>query len=130
MAGRTTRTHRIRRLPPEEARIDRGRNHHDPPPALAAVSVLLKRRQHGLHGGIQPLRIDALHQLEPPDRRILDRRPPDRARIVHQLVNRAVEAHHFVHELLDRRDIADVDGEGRRRPSGFVNLAGYGVDCR
>lgn len=53
-------------------------------------------RQRRLHHGVQALRVDALHELEPLEGRVGHRRPVYRARVVHQHVEPAVRLFVFL----------------------------------
>lgn len=118
------RTHGVRRLAPEESRINRRRNHNYP----ALPSILTKTGQCSLDASIQALWIDLLHQHEPLDRRVLHRRPPYGPRIVHQNVEFAVDLDRLLYQLVDGLDIACVDWQCDCISACFPDLAFDRVD--
>lgn len=87
-------------------------------------------RQGSLDSGIQALRVDLLHQLEPLDGRVLDRGPPDGARVVDEDIELAVDADRLVNKPVDLVDIARVDRDGGSLASGLADLALDRVDGR
>lgn len=118
-------THSISRLSPEKPRINRRRNHHNPP----LPPILLKYRQRRHDSRIQPLRIDPLHQLEPLERRIGNRRPPYRTRIVDQNIQpTTANTYGLVHQVIDLGGVAHIDLDGVGGAAGEGDFAGDGVD--
>ena len=83
-----------------------------------------------MYGGVQAIRVHALHQLEPLGRRVGDRRPPNGAGVVHDAVQTTGEADGLRHHVLDLRDIAHVDLDAEGCAAGVGDLAGDGVDGR
>lgn len=79
----TDLAHRISCLAPEKAAVYRRADDHDPPTGSAPFEV----RERGLHGAVEPLDVDALHQLEALHRRVFDGCPPYGTGVVDQDVD-------------------------------------------
>lgn len=117
-------THRISSLPPKKPRINRRRNNNNAP----FPAPLLKERQGSLNSRIQSLGVHLLHQLKPLEGRILHRRPPNRAGIVHEHIKLPENAHRLLDRMLDLRGVAHINGDRCRVPARFADLALYCVD--
>ena len=97
-------------------------------PRLLVLDLLLEVRQRGLDGGVEALDVDLLQEPTPLQGRVLDRRPPDGARVVDQRVQSAVRLDSPGDERRDRRRVAHVDGQCRGFPAGLLDLPRHRVD--
>jgi len=71
-------------------------------------------RQHSLDGGVEPFRVDSLHELEALRGRLFDGRPPNGARVVDKDVEAAV---YLAYEKQSEKNLGINATEGLPRRS-------------
>ena len=111
-------------LSSEEAGVDWRRDYNNAP--IPAVSLEVWHR--GLYRSIKSFRIDLLHQLEPPHRRILDRGPPNGSTVVDKDIQAAIGLDCLIHHELYAGNIPRIHRNSCRISLGFTDLSLDGID--
>jgi hypothetical protein len=103
--------------------VDRRRHHQDVP-----VLLLQHRGQHVVGARERAARVHAHHQIEPLHRRVGQRLPVQRARVVDQEVDAPHLVERRLHAGLDLRVVAHVDADGERAAPELLDLGRRVVD--
>lgn len=110
--------HCVRRLASEEPGVDGRADDND----ATAPSIPCKVRECGLHGCVQSLDVDPLHELEPLQRRPLDGGPPDRPGIVDDDVQAAEGLDGALYQRVDAVGVARVHLQRQGFAAGQLDL--------
>ncbi len=85
-------------------------------------------RDAGLRHGVGAAHLDAVHQVEPLERHLLDRAEVDRRGVVDADVDAAELLDGLGHRAVHRVAVTDVADDRQRLPAGLLDLLGRGVD--